>query len=201
MIRIVLLTTAIVTGVAVTTGAEARGNTPGFGGFMGPMERPSFAELDADGDGKVTAEEFKTFGETRLSAHFTKTDADGDGKLSTEEMQAGLETQRAAREAARAQAMVERFDTDGDGFVSQEEIAEIQAARDLLRRNAADPGARMIARFDADGDGTLSAEEFARVEDMAGRGFRGQRGDFGQRGGRGDRGHGPRGDWMPFWRQ
>ncbi|WP_165354549.1 EF-hand domain-containing protein [Tropicimonas sp. IMCC6043] len=207
MTRNALLTTAILAGLAATTGAEARGNAPAFGGFMVPAQPPVFAELDADADGKVTVEEFRTFGETRLTARFLDADTDGDGKLSAAELQAGMEAYRAGVAASRMQAMVARLDTDKDGLVSQEEFAALQAGRGQFRPGAADPGARMIARFDSDRDGALSETEFAAAQQMVGFGprggqdVRGMRGNFGNRGSFDGRGRGQRGDQMPFWRQ
>ncbi len=199
MTRITLLTTAIVTGLLVTTGANARG----FGGAqMGPMmDPPSFAELDADGDGKVTTEELKAFADAAATKRFQDADTDGDGKLSSDEMTAAAEAAKLDRQARRQEAMISRFDTDKDGFVSEEEMKAAMGERVGKRGTDTERGERMIQRFDVDNDGALSAEEFAKMQEMAQDGMRegrfGGKGDRGGKSGRGDRGD--RG-FVPFWR-
>ena len=59
--------------------ADDRGAGP-----MGGMERPTFGELDSDGDGNITIAEVKA----RAAARFADNDADGDGKLTVEELTA-----------------------------------------------------------------------------------------------------------------
>jgi hypothetical protein len=110
-----------------------------------PMES-SPAEMvkraDADGDGKVSRDEFIKARTTALEQAFARMDTDGDGKLDEKEVEAG---------AAQARAMA-------------------PAGRGGFRRPDADrpqrPGAGAMAeqgfdRMDADGDGKLSKEEFA----------------------------------------
>lgn len=190
MKRIVLLSTAIITGLVVTTAANARG----FGGAGGPgmmIDPPSFADLDTDGDGKVTLEELKAYAEIAASKRFQEADTDGDGKLSGEEMTAAREKARTERQAARQQAMIERLDTDGDGFVSEEEMKAAMEARADARDGNRDGkrdgknmgkrgggksmrggdmeqmGERMIKRFDIDNDGALNEQEFAKMQELA----------------------------------
>ncbi|MDV7144229.1 EF-hand domain-containing protein [Tropicimonas sp. TH_r6] len=199
MTRITLLTTAIVTGLLVTTSAQARGFD---GARMGPMmDPPSFAELDADGDGKVTTEELKAFAETAATKRFQDADTDGDGKLSAEEMTAAAEAAKLDRQARRQDAMIARLDTDKDGLVSEEEMKAAIGERAGKRGNDTERGERMIKRFDVDGDGVLSEEEFAKMQELAKDGMRegrfGGKNDRGGKSGRGDRGD--RGG-VPFWR-
>jgi hypothetical protein len=97
---------------------------------------------DADGDGKVSRDEFIKARTAGLEQAFARMDTDGDGKLDEKEVEAG---------AAQARAMA-------------------PAGRGGFRRPDADrpqrPGAGAMAeqgfdRMDADGDGKLSKEEFA----------------------------------------
>jgi hypothetical protein len=51
----------------------------------GPRRPPSFADLDTDGDGVVSSDEFLT----PPSERFAALDTDGDGVLTEEELEAG----------------------------------------------------------------------------------------------------------------
>ena len=109
-----------------------------------------FAELDANGDGTLTADEFAA-GTDR----FARADANGDGLLTVEEIEASGQD----RAAKRAERMMARFDANKDGALSKDEITS--------RR---DP-ARMFGRLDANDDGAVTAEEFAeaRMRDHGGK--------------------------------
>jgi len=131
-----LLATALATGVAV---AHERGGE-GRMGMMG--DRPGFAELDADGSGQITVEDF----ETLRAARFAAFDGDGDGQVSRAE----FEAEASGRAAERAGEIFMMLDADGDGVLS----------RDVLEMRGGAMGPRMIARLDTDGDGSVSVEEF-----------------------------------------
>ena len=160
MQKIVLgsLAVAAVAGLALgVANADSRGAGP-----MGGMgERPSFTELDSDGDGSITIAEVKA----RSTARFAESDTDGDGKLTAEEMTAAMAARSAERAASRMAQMIEWRDTDGDGALSEAEMP-------------GDSGQRMFMMLDADEDGAISAEEFSAMEE------RGRKGRFG-----GDRQH------------
>ncbi|WP_439121608.1 EF-hand domain-containing protein [Marivita sp.] len=102
----------------------------------------AFAELDTNGDGTVTAEEFAAG-----ASRFARADTNGDGLLTAEEI-ASVGQDRAAQ---RAERMIARFDTNNDGALSEDEI-----------KSRRDP-ARMFERLDANDDGSVSAEEFAEA--------------------------------------
>ena len=171
MKKIVLgsLAVAAVAGLAFgVANADSRGAGP-----MGAMgERPTFQELDSDGDGGITIAEVKA----RSAARFAENDTNGDGKLSAEELTAAVAARAAERAAAGMARMIEWRDSDGDGMLSQAEMAD-------------DAGSRMFMRLDANDDGTISAEEFAAMQE------RGRIGRFegGHDRGEGRRMHGDRG--------
>ncbi len=77
--------------------------------FKGPADH--FTRMDTDGDGYLTEEELKNGrpGPPRGGNPFEKDDADGDGKVSAEEFSGPSD-------------LFERLDTDGDGYITQEEI-------------------------------------------------------------------------------
>jgi Ca2+-binding EF-hand superfamily protein len=92
------LTFALATGLAAATPAFAFGG-PGH-------HRPSFADLDADGNGTVSSEEFVT----PATERFADIDENGDGSVVIAEFTA---------------PMLERFaaiDADDDGVLTQDEL-------------------------------------------------------------------------------
>ncbi len=189
MSRIFLLTSAVVSGLVVAGSASA------FGGPMGPGERPSFAQLDTDGDGKVTVAELNAFPAARAAERFKTGDANADGQLSKEELAASFEMMRAAEDLARAADMIARIDSDKNGSLSQAEMDAMMAQGPMKGA----PGAQMMEMADTDKDGAISEQEFTAMAAMAGpdMGKHDKRGggDCGGREGRG----GHHGD-APFWR-
>jgi len=116
----------------------------------GPLAGPAYAQrpammnfdlMDADGDGRITAEEQAQF----HSQQFSAADQNGDGTLSFEEFQDHVQARRAQMRQWRMQQRFQRMDQDGDGKLSSEEM----------------PGARFggILRLDANGDGVVTKDE------------------------------------------
>jgi hypothetical protein len=113
-----------------------------------PAEMVKWA--DADGDGKVSRDEFIKARTIALEQAFTRMDTDGDGKLDEKEVEAG---------AAQARAM---GPAGLGGFRRPDADRPPRPGADRPQR----PGAGAMAeqgfdRMDADGDGKLSKEEFA----------------------------------------
>ena len=125
--------------MVVTVGATAIAQ-----GKHGYGQRPSFEEVDANGDGKITQDEMQA----RAATRFGEADSDGDGAISRDEMMA----KAMARAEKRVDRMMGRLDADDDGKVSKTEMQQMRGKR----------MGRMIKRMDADGDGSLSEEEFAQ---------------------------------------
>ncbi len=150
----ILLSSTIALGFAALGSTAALAENGPRGG-----QRPGFEDIDANGDGVLTLEEFQN----RAQAKFDETDTNGDGFLDVEEL-----TAAAARERARMiERLMERKDTDGDGMLSMEEMAP------------RDPG-KFFDRADTDGNGEISLEEWeAAREKMRGRGPRGPHGPQG----------------------
>jgi Ca2+-binding EF-hand superfamily protein len=91
------ITIALVTGLAAATPAFA---------FGGPWGRPTFGDLDTDGNGVISSEEFVAPAVDR----FNKLDTDGDGVLSSAEFTAPLAEH------------FKEIDTNGDGVLTQDEL-------------------------------------------------------------------------------
>lgn len=146
-------------------GMGQEGMGPEGMGRGGPMF--DFAAVDADGDGKVTKEEFAAYRQAMVAG----VDADGDNLISAEELAAQMKARMDARIDERAAARVAAQDADGDGKLSVEELI------------APPMPERMFDRVDADGDGAVTAAEIDAVrermqERMGGReGMRHMRGD------------------------
>lgn len=136
-----------------------------------------FAKADADGDGRVTPEEFAAVRMDRRGRRgedarrdgrrgdgprdrrrsrgpfgdgaFDAADADGDGNLSRDEWR---ELPRAVAEAAR-ERMFARMDDNGDGVLEAAEFA---------------PNVERLRALDADGDGRLTRREMREVRRRGG---------------------------------
>ena len=91
--------TAMLAGCALAGVALAR--TGGDAADVAAAESAAFGEADADGDGKLTPDEFASFHELmreKLDAlRFTQLDTDGDGGLTQAELEAGRPPRRGPR--------------------------------------------------------------------------------------------------------
>lgn len=146
------------------------------------MTKRFMKRMDANGDGKVSKEEFEAGPKKR----FADNDLNNDGTISADERPAGRpgkggwgwgffgggkkdgegRGQGRAHEALTLAAVIERtdakfkvLDTNGDGFIdANERTAAMEARIDLNVK-------RMMHRADANNDGQLSEAEFlARAE-------------------------------------
>ncbi len=114
---------------------------------MGNGPAAHFLSMDANGDGKVTAEEIDAF----RAEQFKTADTDGDGFLSKDELLAAAMTRMQERMAQRIDKMIAHDDKDGDGKIS------------LAEQDGNPRMDRMFSRLDKDGDGALSTEELAAI--------------------------------------
>ena len=154
-----ILTGAAVGTVAVMSAASAMADHKGdrMGGWGHRGMAPAFADLDADGDGQLSEEEFSSAGAVWLAER----DTDGDGLLSQEELTAAM-VERMTEIANRGSArMIERLDENDDGMIGADEIGQRH-----------DP-AELFSRLDDDGDGSISEDEFERMKAKDGRRHRG----------------------------
>lgn len=156
--------------LALTSPLLARERAMGHGG-------PSFdfTEVDTNGDGSITAEEFKAHRQARIAG----LDADGDGFISQDELVAQMTTHMQERVEAMAAARMTAQDVDGDGKLSAAELAAPRME------------GRFFAHADADGDGAVSRDE---AEAMQSR-MADAKGGHMRKGKHHKGGHGS----MPFW--
>lgn len=131
-------------------------------GRRGGMPMMNFDAIDADKDGKFTAEEFAAF----RTAEFAKADTNSDGQISADELAAKHVTEMTARAAEMSAKMIERMDENGDSLLSPEEM-----------ENGPRP-VTMFERADKDGDGAISKDEAEAMGDK----MRGHRGKHGRKG-------------------
>ncbi|ARO14157.1 EF hand domain protein [Ketogulonicigenium robustum] len=179
-------TSMIPLGVAALLMAGAAAAQPAPADDRPAPRMPAFADLDANGDGQLTLEDFAAL----RAARFAALDTNGDGTISAEEVVAAEEAARQARQLDRAQAMLDRLDANGDGVLQVEELnAPSREGQHLRDDNRPHEGQRppmgrrgphqgddmrifgpmidevmlqhMIAIVDTDGDGAISPAEYA----------------------------------------
>ena len=179
-----------ITVAACVAGAVLVGNV-----FAAPKERPGraidlgearaadekrFAAADADGDGRVSADEFAAIDPRRLFADM-RSDGDrqrrGDRRVrprtesrvrprtenrgaDREAIRERMEQRRAAVAERRQETRAREFDTadaDGDGQLSAEEYKDMPANLKAAQQRS------VFERLDTNSDDMLSPEEFPRV--------------------------------------
>jgi hypothetical protein len=100
-----------------------------MGAGRGPGEKPSFADIDTDGDGQVSLEEFKAFrpqhrgDKGRLKAQ--EAEASGAAEATSDEG-AGKDT-KAMGDRPKPEDVFARADADGDGYLSEEELGNLHS--------------------------------------------------------------------------
>ena len=134
----------VITGLSVAIAIG--GATFVLAGNHGGMDH-GFAEVDTNGDGKITQDEMQA----HRAARFSMADTDGNGTLSSDEMM----TRAQERMTRRISHMIKRFDGNGDGELSLDEMGQRHKGG-------------MFTQMDSDGDGAISAEEFDAMKAMRG---------------------------------
>ncbi len=106
-----------------------------------------FAELDTDGDGQLSEEEFAAAKMVWLSSR----DSDGDGMLSQEELEAAILEHMKEIASKSSSGMIDRLDENDDGMISVDELGGRYDPSDVF------------SRLDEDEDGMISESEFGRM--------------------------------------
>lgn len=134
--KILLASTMVLLGAGVATAQGQRGESMNFETLdvdgsgeittedLTALRDNRFAELDSNGDGVVSQEEFVAAqvarSTERATEMFERLDADGDGTLSRDVIENG-------RRGGMGERMISRFDEDESGGISAEEFEEAQA--------------------------------------------------------------------------
>ncbi len=124
-----------------------------------------FQELDADGDGEISASEFAQAPMPRFH-HRLEGKSYRAGSRADDRRRAPDTAERQARREASESELFARLDENGDGQLSQAEFSRerVREARQSMARE------QMFQRLDDDGDGTLSRDELpdmvSRLEAM-----------------------------------
>jgi len=144
--KVILIITMLIAIVLLPVVARAGSDMP-----KGP---PAFVEIDVDGDGFVSEEEFTSFRAARMAAMqeagkpmrgtatapaFSDIDTDGDGKLTETELTAAHEAHRKAMHEQHGMGMhhgmdkkmptFDDLDLNDDGCIDVDEFAKHQAER------------------------------------------------------------------------
>lgn len=158
-----LAVTIAVGGLGLSTAANAMPR--------GGNEKPTFEQLDTNGDGfvelgELTAQmaergEGREMGDRQRGPRGGHGERGGHGPQGdrpeiSDELKA---SQMSERIGMAAKHMIERLDANGDGKISADEMP-------------AGKGAGMFERVDADGDGQISAEEWEAAKENRGQGRR-----------------------------
>ncbi|MEX2113735.1 MAG: hypothetical protein WD845_11150 [Pirellulales bacterium] len=160
--------TAVVLAGALALHAVADDETAAAAAPSGQDPATTFADLDTNKDGQLTADEVPADRKRLFERLVRMADSDGDSKLTLVEFAAGLKgpadkpdeperlerPERPTREGRPEPGrFFERLDADKDGRVTLDEVpAERRAGF-----------AKLIERGDKDGDGALTKEELARA--------------------------------------
>ncbi|XP_013585185.1 PREDICTED: probable calcium-binding protein CML34 [Brassica oleracea var. oleracea] len=81
-----------------------------------------FKEIDVDGDGELSSDEFASSVDKMLKKLFALCDADGDGKITSSEFHAAMIGLGKECTEEKCAEMLKTADVDGDGYLSFEEF-------------------------------------------------------------------------------
>jgi len=127
-----------------------------------------FDKYDANGDGKITKEEYKLaigalgqgISDHEATEAFSVMDADKDGFVDFKEF---LEVHGSGGgiKSCDIEGAFRAYDLDGDGKISAEELWEVM--KSLGEKCSLEDCKRMVRGVDADGDGSVNMDEFMNM--------------------------------------
>ncbi len=129
------------------------------------MVDQTFAILDADRDGTLSAEELRSMTggdrnqDARVAMMMVMLDADGDGVLSKDEFAIMMSGNKAITDE-QARRLFDHFDLDGSGGIDHLEGRSVMSSMQSGMSDEAMDAA--LGKADANGDGIVDFEEFRR---------------------------------------
>ncbi|KAK3412154.1 calmodulin-like protein 30 [Eucalyptus grandis] len=127
--------------------------------------RRVFDKYDANGDGKITKEEYKLaigalgqgISDHEATEAFSVMDADKDGFVDFKEFLEVHHGPGGGIKSCDIEGTFRLFDLDGDGQISAEELWEVMTSVGL------EDCRRMVRAVDTDGDGSVNMDEFTNM--------------------------------------
>ena len=144
-----IMAAVLCTGAAAQTWAQGTNTTTGARHKpAGQMMDVSFEKMDANGDGKVTVDEFVAAHADAIKKRFAAMDANGDGVLTKDEVETVRGGQHHDKTAAAATA------------TSENATGKVAAATSAARPATGPMAALSFEKMDVKGDGKVTLEEF-----------------------------------------
>ena len=106
--------------------------------------KPTFSELDLDGDGMITMENLADYQQQMFDA----IDADNSGSLSKEEIENTINVRAMDHNTSMSSHMISSLDVDKDGVLSVTEFGSRHTS------------SKIFSSMDKNEDGSISAEEY-----------------------------------------
>ncbi|KAL4086948.1 hypothetical protein PRIC1_014006 [Phytophthora ramorum] len=129
-------------------------------------------EIDADGNGSITFDEFARVYDRRIkrystvdgevSAAFSKYDRDGSGELDYTEFRRKMHD-FGVKDNEVIDALIDEIDEDGSGSISFEEFSRVYDRRIKPSLNTDNEVVDTFKKYDRDGSGELEYDEFRRM--------------------------------------
>ncbi len=92
--------------------------------FDAYMKETIFTTVDANGDGKVTKDEWRKMNPKDPESEFRRTDRNGDGSITRAEADAAFDKEGSLKD------LFKKIDTDRNGSLSQAEVKAFKAGVD-----------------------------------------------------------------------
>jgi len=158
--RNILLTATI----GITLGAGTALAGPDEGGREGRRGKQMFEKADADGDSKISADEFVAAAEHRVTRMMDRLDSDGNGVVTQQEFEAAHANRGEGKKGRGGKGgegkrpnggkppSFDELDDDGNSELSEDELVAHHAERAETR----------FEKMDENGDGFLTKDEMGK---------------------------------------